>query len=33
MEEQARIARELHDIVAHHLSVIAVETSRARLHD
>jgi signal transduction histidine kinase len=31
MEEQARIARELHDIVAHHLSVIAVESAAARL--
>ncbi len=31
MEERARIARELHDIVAHHLSVIAVQTETARL--
>jgi signal transduction histidine kinase len=31
MEERARIARELHDIVAHHLSVIAVESEVARL--
>jgi len=31
MEERARIARELHDIVAHHLSVIAVESETARL--
>jgi signal transduction histidine kinase len=31
MEERARIARELHDIVAHHLSVIAVESAAARL--
>jgi signal transduction histidine kinase len=31
MEEKARIARELHDIVAHHLSVIAVESAAARL--
>jgi signal transduction histidine kinase len=30
MEERARIARELHDIVAHHLSVIAVESEVAR---
>jgi signal transduction histidine kinase len=31
MEERARIARELHDIVAHHLSVIAIESETARL--
>jgi signal transduction histidine kinase len=31
MEERARIARELHDIVAHHLSVIAVESEATRL--
>jgi signal transduction histidine kinase len=31
MQERARIARELHDIVAHHLSVIAVESEVARL--
>ncbi len=31
MEERARIARELHDIVAHHLSVITVESEAARL--
>jgi signal transduction histidine kinase len=30
MEERARIARELHDIVAHHLSVIAIESEVAR---
>lgn len=31
MEERAAIARELHDIVAHHLSVIAVQSETARL--
>lgn len=31
MEERARIARELHDIVAHHLSVITVESEAGRL--
>ncbi|HEX6664874.1 MAG TPA: sensor histidine kinase [Gaiellaceae bacterium] len=31
MEERTRIARELHDIVGHHLSVIAVESEAARL--
>ena len=31
MEERARIARELHDIVAHHLSVIAIESEAVRL--
>jgi len=30
MEERARIARELHDIVAHHLSVIAIESEVVR---
>jgi signal transduction histidine kinase len=31
MEERARIARELHDIVAHYLSVIAIESEAVRL--
>ena len=31
MEERAAIARELHDIVAHHLSVIAVQSETARM--
>jgi signal transduction histidine kinase len=31
MEERARIARELHDIVAHHLSMISVQAESARL--
>lgn len=31
MEERARIARELHDIVAHHLSVITIESETAQL--
>lgn len=30
MEERVRIARELHDIVAHHLSIIAVQSGLAR---
>lgn len=31
MEERAAIARELHDIVAHHVSMIAVQSETARL--
>src|SRR4030095_4780127 len=31
MEERATIARELHDIVAHHLSEIAAQSETARL--